>query len=150
MSDNELPEPGVEINYMADGEEMHTAVIIHDPDRLRAIVSTAIQWIPVHQGTEGSDQPLSREEVEARVESGAMTMMPIMVVQHMPAHMPREEAVDHIEHQMYLVGQEDVINMVGTGINMFTQDQEMTDQIMHMLQHIISGEPCEGHEDDDD
>jgi hypothetical protein len=145
VTDNQPEEnkpEGIEFDYsMTEEGQMHTGVIVRDPNKIRKCVSANIQWIPAMMGDEGTEYP-GNEALEAVREE--LPVLPILVIGHMPAHMKPEDAAEHVEHQLFLVDDDTVTNLIGSGINMFTQDGQMTEQIMHMLFHILGGEHDEG------
>lgn len=160
MSDEqveETPKPaGVEFDYgMNDEGDVETAVIVRDPAKMRRVVTATMQWIPAVIGEpddDGNTVPYpGMEELEriSQEDPDRLFHMPIMIIAHCPGHKPVEEGADDIQHQLYLLDADTVINLVGTGVNMLTENHEKTDLVMHFIHHVVSETDCTEDEDDD-
>jgi len=150
MSENEPPaekKPGLEFDYhLNDSGQMETAVVVRDASKVRSLVMAKFQWIPSVMPT-GEDYP-GFEELESRMKAGVYgepVELPVLIIGHMPSHLPPEEAVEDIQHIMFLCDQNDVIAAIGTGVNMFAQNAEVTQHVMQMFGHLLGL-----HDDDDD
>jgi hypothetical protein len=151
MSDEE-PAPaekkaGLEFDYhLTDDGRMETAVVVRDASKVRSLVMAKFQWIPSVMPKTREDYP-GFEELESRIESGQYgepVNLPVLIIGHMPSHLPPEEAVEDIQHMLLLCDQQDVIAAIGSGVNMFAQDDDITAHVMHVFGHLL------GNDDDDD
>ena len=152
MTDNEPErerEPGIEFDYQVDDEGVHTAVVIRDPNRIRRIVMAQFQWIPSVMEGKGSEYP-GMDALAALEAKGDTVDLPVLVIGHMPSHLPPEEATEDIQHILYLVEPENITMMIGSGINMFAQDPDKTADIMHLIYHLMGGDHSEEEDPDCD
>jgi hypothetical protein len=131
VSDEQTEETGIDFDYIIDGDKPQTVVIIKDESKFRNVVEASIQWVPAIHG-EGGEYP-GADEMDRLEKEGKSEEVPIMVIKHSPSHGDPDEAMEHIETQLYQIGPDNVVNLIGTGINMFTQDAEMTTAIMKGL-----------------
>lgn len=152
MSENEPPaedKPGLEFDYHLDGEgNMQTAVVVRDARKIRSLVMARFQWIPSVMPGTGEEYP-GFEEFEAGFKDGAFgktVELPVLIIGHMPSHLPPEEATEDIQHMLLLCDPEDITTAIATGVNMFAQDDDVTHQVMHLLGHLLGHD----HDDDDD
>jgi hypothetical protein len=149
MSENppDDDKPGIEFDYRLGEKGMQTAVVIRDPNKIRKLVMAQFQWIPSVMPGSGAEYPGmdALDEAEAR---GETIPLPILVLGHMPSHLPPEEAVEDIQHILFLVEPEQLTQVIASGVNMFADDDDVTHQVMHMFAHLLG--QCDGHGDDDD
>lgn len=152
MTENshETPDPpGIEIDYAMDETGgMHAAIVVRDPAKLRKTVDVTLRFLPSVFGDPETGYK-GTEDLKAKVDSDEGVMLPMMIVSHMPSNMPEEEALEHVEHTMYVLRPHNVVDMINGGIDMFIDDPAKAQVIKHMLFHILGGEH-EHNEDEDD
>ena len=140
--------PGIEFDYQLGDDGLQTAVVIRDPNKLRKLVLCQFQWIPSVMAKNGMEYP-GFEALEAMTEGEETVQLPVLIVGHMPSHMPPEEAVNDIQHVLLLVDDpSQITTVIGTALGMFTDDKETVQKIMHFLYHLMGGEHDEENEDD--
>lgn len=108
-----------------------TSMIVRDPQAMHRMFDVNLAWVPAVFGLPGDDNP---EELDSP--------LPMMIVTSEPVTSPVDSG-DHLERMLYTITQEQAVSIVHDIIQMFTDDHEQTDKIMHTIAHMIHGDDDE-------